>query len=459
MPDKVADSIAQFSSKIKFSDLDEKVIREVKLRILDSIAVAIGALWSKANRRARRALYRYRMVNGGARVWGSDIKVAPDHAALLNGLLVRYFDFNDTYLSKEPLHPSDMIPAIIGVAESFGYEGKRVITAIAVGYEVGITLCDSESLRLRGWDHVNYTMLGATAGLGNLLEMDEEKIVNALAMSIVPHAAMRQTRAGKVTMWKATAASNACRNSVIASLLAYEGYEGPDQPFVGEMGMINQMLGGQFDFAPIEKLPSVNSPKRILDSYMKFHPVEYHAQSAVDAVYKLLEKGVKYEDIESIHVYTTQPSYDIIVKHPEKWDPQNRETADHSLPYIVASAIVNRGVWIDNFEGDEIFNPKTRELMKKMKVEVDKRLDDLYPDAIANRVEVTLKSGEKLSEEVLYPTGHPKSGDDVEKLVREKFERLTSRMLSEDQINDIFALVDKLEHVIDIGELTELLIL
>ena len=260
-------------------------------------------------------------------------------------------------------------------------------------------------------------------------------------------------------MWKASAASNACRNGVIAALLAKNGYEGPDQPFVGEMGMIKQMLNGSFDFAPIENLVNIKRPRKMLESYMKFHPVEYHAQSAVDAVYQLLGEGVKPEDIVEIEVGTAQATYDIIVKHPEKWNPETRETADHSLPYIIASAFVNGKVWIENFEGEEIKNPKTRELMSKMKVYVDEELDSLYPKAIPNKITVKLKNGETITKRVDYPTGHPGRRDDVEPLVREKFVKLTKKVFSEEQIEDIFKTVFNLENVDDISKISEILIL
>ncbi|MGQ4891042.1 MAG: MmgE/PrpD family protein [Candidatus Njordarchaeia archaeon] len=459
MVDKVAENIAKFSTRIDYKNLDGDVIKEIKLRIIDSIGVAMGSIWSSPGRIARKALYPFKTDKNGARIWGTDTKLPPDHATLLNGLLVRYLDFNDTYLSKEPLHPSDMIPAIISIGETIEASGKEVMAAIAVAYEVGMTLCDCESLRARGWDHVNYTMIGATAGLSNLLKLTEEETINALAIAVVPHAAMRQTRAGKVTMWKASAASNACRNAVIAALLAKNGYEGPDQPFVGEMGMIKQMLNGSFDYEPIENLANIDRPRKMLESYMKFHPVEYHAQSAVDAVYQLLNEGVKADEIVEIEVGTVQATYDIIVKHPEKWNPETRETADHSLPYIIASGFVNGKVWIENFEGEEIKNPKTRELMSKMKVTVDDELDKLYPKAIPNKITVKLKDGKTLTKRVDYPTGHPGRKDDVENLVKDKFVKLTKNVLSEEQIKDLFNTVFKLENMDNIGEISEILIL
>ncbi len=459
MNDRLAESISKFVTRINYSNLKSEVIQEAKLRLLDSIGVAIGSLWSNANKRARKTLYNFKVQKNGARVWGTDIKLAPDHATFINGLLIRYLDFNDTYLSKEPQHPSDMIAALTSIGETFNLDGKSLITGIVVGYEVGMRLCDAASLRVRGWDHVNFTMLGAVAGMCNMLKLDEDTVYNALGITIVPHVALRQTRAGKVTMWKAVAASNANRNAVLAVLLALNKYEGPDQPFVGEMGMINQLLGGEFEWKPFDELHGVDSPVKILESYMKFHPVEYHAQSAVDAVMKLIEKGVKYSDIEKIEVGTVQATYDIIVKHPEKWDPETRETADHSLPYIIASTFANEGIWIDSFEGDELKNPRTRELMKKMDIRVDPELDKAYPEAIPNKITVKTKTGEIFTEQVMYPTGHPKRDDDVVKLVKDKFIKLTSGVLSEDQVRDLFKKVENLENVSDVTTISEILIL
>jgi 2-methylcitrate dehydratase len=453
----ISQYIAEFASRIEYKNLMDKVIQEVKVRILDTIGCAFGAIWSNASSIARRALYRHRSLGWGARIWGSDIWVPPDYATFINGLMARYLDFNDTYLSKEPQHPSDMIPALIALGEYLGVDGKTLITGVAVGYEVGMRLCDAASLRVRGWDHVNYTMIGATAGLANISGLEKEEAVNAIAMAMVPHVAMRQTRAGKITMWKAAAASNACRNAVFAVLLAMEGYEGPSDPFIGEMAFIRQLLG-EFDYSQLTGLALNNNPTKILESYMKFHPVEYHAQSAVDATLKILNKGINVEDIERIKIDTVQAAYDIIVKHPEKWDPDTRETADHSLPYIVASTLANRGVWIDNFEGDELYNPITRKLMEKTEVSVDKELDTMYPSAIPNRVSVKLKDGRYIEELVEYPVGHPKNPPSIE-MVIEKFVKLTDRVLSERNINNIIDIVMDLEKVEDISILTEAMVI
>ena len=326
-----------------------------------------------------------------------------------------------------------------------------------MGYEVGMRLCDTASLRLKGWDHVNFTMIGAVAGLANIAGLEPEETVNALGIAMIPHVAMRQTRAGKITMWKAAAASNACRNAVFAVLLADEGYEGPSDPFIGEMAFIKQLLG-EMDEAPIAELAEVDSPMKILESYMKFHPVEYHAQSAVDATLYILKGEISPEDIDKISIDTVQASYDIIAKHPEKWDPRTRETADHSLPYIVASAFARGEVWIENFEGDELFNPLTRKLMEVTEVHVDKELDKMYPEAIPNRVSVTLRDGREESRLVIYPVGHPKNPP-TEKMIIDKFIRLTEKIYSKRQLDSIIETVMKLEKLDDVSLLTEELVI
>lgn len=457
MEKDLSEFISEFASRISYEDLSEDVVREVKYRVLDTIGCAIGAIWSDASMIARKSMYRHRSLGWGSRIWGSDTRVSPDHATFVNGLMTRYLDFNDTYLSKEPQHPSDIIPALIALGEYLGIDGKTLITGVAVGYEVGMRLCDTASLRLRGWDHVNFTMIGAVAGLANIAGLTPEEAVNALGIAMVPHVALRQTRAGKITMWKAAAASNACKNAVFAVLLAGEGYEGPSEPFIGEMGFIKQLLD-KIDEGPIVELSEVASPNKILESYMKFHPVEYHAQSAVDAALYILKGEITLDDIDKISIDTVQASYDIIVKHPEKWDPRTRETADHSLPYIVASAFARGEVWIENFEGEELFNPVTRKLMGITDVQVDKELDKMYPEAIPNRVTVKLRDGREESRLVIYPVGHPKNPP-TEKMITDKFLRLTGQILSKRQIDRIINMVMGLEKLQDITLLTEELVI
>lgn len=151
----LADRLASYTQALCYDDLPGDVVHEVKRRILDSAACAFGA-WKATPCRIARHVAQSAKVPGGATIWGTSHKTLPDLAAFANGALVRYLDFNDTYLSKEPAHPSDNLAAILAAGEIAHASGKRVIQAIALAYEIQCRLCDAAALRSRGWDHVIY---------------------------------------------------------------------------------------------------------------------------------------------------------------------------------------------------------------------------------------------------------------------------------------------------------------
>ncbi|MCS7313219.1 MAG: MmgE/PrpD family protein, partial [Acidobacteria bacterium] len=335
----------------------------------------------------------------------------PEVTAFVNGVMVRYLDFNDTYLSREPLHPSDMIPALMALAEWRRCSPRDFIAAVAVAYEVGVTLCDAASLRAHGWDHVNYIAVGTACGAARLLGLTPSQTEHAIAIATVPHAALRQTRAGELSMWKGAAAANAARNAVFAALLAEAGMTGPFQPFAGEMGFFRQLLGGEtFDEAALQGLVEGRPPRRILDTYIKYWPVEYHAQSAVDAALQLRRELGDPAQVAAVHIDTFRAAYEIIAKDPEKWEPRTRETADHSLPYIVAVALLDGRVNRESFSSERIQDPRVRDLLKhRVTLREDPDLTSQYPEGIPNRITVKTSDGRTLSREVRYPRGHARN--------------------------------------------------
>jgi 2-methylcitrate dehydratase len=282
-----------------------------------------------------------------------------------------------------------------------------------------VSLCDAASLRAHGWDHVNYIAIGVAAGAGRMLGLDAERIEHAISIATVPHAAMRQTRAGELSMWKGAAAANASRNALTAALLAEAGMTGPFHPFDGEMGFIAQLLGGEsFDDAPFAAMQASTPPSRILDTYVKYWPVEYHAQSGVDAALQLrAELGGTLEGVEHIHIDTFGASYQIIAKDPQKWDPKTRETADHSLQYIVVAALEDGEVTQATFDLDRIRRPATlHRLQHEVSLDEDAELTAGYPEGIPNRIVVTRADGTQLTREVRHPRGHarnPMTDDEV----------------------------------------------
>lgn len=439
MSDDYSAILADYALAVKPEDVSSEVAHEVERRLLDSLGVSYAAFDQDLPVAARAYAQRFPMERGST-IWGTDLRTTPEIAAFVNGAMTRYLDFNDTYLSLEPLHPSDMLPALLALAEWNGSSPSEFLTASAVAYEVSVTLCDAASLRTHGWDHVNYIGIGTALGAARLLGLDRAATEHALSIAAVPHASMRQTRAGELSMWKGAAAANSARNGTFAALVASAGVSGPFAPFTGEMGFFRQMFaGGSFDDAVLGGLREKRPPTRILDTYIKYWPVEYHAQSAVDAALQLHAEMPSGAELDRVEIDTFKASYEIIAKDPEKWRPKTRETADHSLPYITVAALMDGHVDLGTFAEERFTDAATVAfLAEKVELRDDDELSAGYPDGIPNRITVWLKDGSRLSREVRYPRGHarnPMSDDEV----KEKFLANAEPRLGEERAR---ALVD-----------------
>lgn len=448
----VSEKMATFTHRLAFDDLPRDVVHEVKRRVIDSIGCALGAFDSDPCRIARTVA---RLVKSPfpATLLGTRHASAPDLAAFANGTMIRYFDYNDTYLSKEPAHPSDNIAAALAVAEAEGGGGKSLITSIVIGYEIQCRLCDAAALRTRGWDHVTYGPLSTAMVAAKLMGLSEPQMVHALGLAGVPNVALRQTRVGELSMWKGCAFANAARNGIFAALLAKQGMTGPAPLFEGEKGFFRQ-VSGPFDLPP---LGEKGQPFKIMETYIKFYPAEYHAQSAIEAAL-LLRKKCSPRDIDTIEVKTFDVSVEIIGKDPEKWHPRSRETADHSLPYLVAVAFMDGKVGLDQFTDARIADPRLRALIQKVSVRDDPEFNRAYPESMPNQVLVKTVDGQSHSLKVTYPKGHPKrplSDNEVEA----KFISLTEPRLSKKQIRKLLDRLWKLDTLKKMDDLLSLCIL
>ncbi len=450
----IARRIAEWVHALSIRDIPDDVVEEVKKRFIDSFGVAIGAYREEPVAIARSIARGTSGSRIAATLWGTRSLAAADHADFANGCAVRYFDFNDTYLSKEALHPSDSIPAIVAAAEIAEAPATRIIEGIVAAYEVIGALADAYSVRSRGLDHTVYINIGAAAGAGKVLGLDADRLEQAINIATNTSLALRQTRAGELSMWKGCAAAHASRNGLFSALLAWKGMTGPSPVFEGEFGFFNVALcGDKFE------LPELGEPQfRIMKTSIKYWPVEYHSMSAVEAALRIVDKvgRIRPEDVEEINIDTFTVSYKIIVKDPEKWDPKTRETADHSLPYIVAAALIDGKVWLDTFKPERYLADDVRKLMAKMKVNVDPKADELYPDGILNRITLKLRDGRVVTEESIYPPGHFKNPLD-RRGVEEKFLRLVTRYVGEERAREFLLRAWNLEKVENIHGLIKLL--
>ncbi len=435
---------------VKFERLPSNVIEEAKKRIIDTLGVALGAFDETPPSIARWIAQSSSSSRIPATIWGTRQMGPADHVTFANGCAARYFDFNDTYLSKEALHPSDNIAPVMATAEIAEADGRSVIEGLVAAYEVTARLADAYSVRNRGWDHVVYIAIASAIGAGKVLGLDEEKMFHAINLATVNAAALRQTRAGELSMWKGCAAANAARNGIFAALLAWRGMTGPSPIFTGEFGLFRVALGG--DTFDLPKMGGEGGePYKILETSIKYWPVEYHAMSAVEAALKVREElgSLSADRIKSVTVDTFTVGYNIIVKDPEKWDPRTRETADHSLPYIVAAALLDGNVWLDTFRPQRYLAEDVRKVLKVMKVSINPDHDKLYPTGIKNTVTVETTDGYRASASSTYPPGHfknPLSREGVEA----KFKRLTGQRLGEQRASDALQLlweIDKCSNI------------
>jgi len=451
----LAEQLADYVHSITYKAVPENVVHETKKRIVDSLGCAIGAFNEDPVKISRKVASAARDSQGST-LFGTSKKTTPDLAAFVNGIMVRYFDYNDTYLSKEPAHPSDNIGPCFSVAESEHATGKDLLLSIILAYEIQCRLCDAADIRHRGWDHVCYGLPSTALAAGKLIDLDTEKMTRAVNLALNSHITMRQVRAGELSMWKGCSFANAARNGVFSALLAREGMTGPSPIFEGEMGFFKQ-VSGPFEMN-IDDFGGRNRSFKIAETYLKFFPAEIHSQTSIWAALEARKEIENPEDIFSVEIASHEAGYTILGKDPEKWNPLTKETADHSLPYIVGIALLEGKIDNSTYSEKKFRDPKILEFLKKITVVEDKSLSARYPEAVANRVTAKLSSGKVVSKQVDYHKGHPKnpmSDDEVE----EKFRRLTRKYLDKNRAARILDSVWNLEKAKDISKVISLLTL
>lgn len=451
----LAHRLAEYAANLSFEKLPAEAVLEAKRRIIDALGCALGAYDAEPAQIARKVA-QLGSSQHGATVLGTKHKTTPDHAAFASGVMMRYLDFNDTYLSKEPAHPSDNIAAVLAVAEAEKKSGKDILTAIVLAYEIQCRLCDAASIRSRGWDHVTYGSFSAGLAAGKLYGLNAEQLVHVQGLAATPNNAMRQTRVGELSHWKGCAFANASRNAVFAATLAKHGMTGPSEIFEGEMGFWAQVSG---PFELVDMGGENGNPHFMINqTYVKHFPAEYHSQSAIEAAFELREQiGADNIDqkIESITIESFDAAVDIIAGFAEHWAPKSRETADHSMPYCVSAALIDGEITLDTFSDARIQEPKLRALIQKVKVNRNAEMTAGYPDGIPNLLVIKTTDGKEYSKKVSYPLGHnrnPMNDVDIEK----KFKSLALRWMSEQNAERLLKALWDIENCKDISEVMAL---
>ena len=442
----LARTFATFARRLDFKDLPSSAIHATKRHLIDALGCAYGALDDDAPVISERLARRVRSEPGAHTLYGSH--TSPDIAAFVNGVLIRYLDYNDTYLSLEPAHPSDNIAATLAAAELAHATGPEFITATIAAYEIQCRLADAASIRAQGWDHVCYGAFSTACGAGRLLGLTEEQLVHAQAISAGPHMAMRQTRSGELSMWKGTAFANTARNGVMATLLAADGMTGPAPLFEGEFGFFAQVAGRPFTVAPLGG-PDGLAVERTLHKYW---PAEYHAQSAIEAALTLRDDLGSHAAIDRIRIDSSDAAVDIIGSGEERWRPSTRETADHSLPYCTAIAFIDGEVGPAQFVDARISDPLVLDVVSRVDVRRNDALTARYPESTSNRVTVMTTDGREISHQVDYPKGHVRNPLSDEELLS-KFYRQAEPQIPRRRLDKLVDSLWQLDAVEDMSQL------
>ncbi len=418
----IARDIAEYACSLDYSDLNGESIGNMKRLIVDTVGCGIGAFDQMPIRMAMKALKG--SGRGNSTILGTGEKTNSWTAAFINGAMTRYFDYNDTYDAKEFSHPSDNIMPILAVAESEKRSGREALLGCLIAYELQARLADSANLWKKGWDHVIYGLVSVSAASSRMMGLSADTTEQAINIALNSHLVMRQLRAGELSMWKAFAFSNAARNAIFSAVLAKEGMTGPSPVFEGEMGFFNQVSGrftlNASDFGGGKKAFRINK------NLMKYYPAETRAQAAIFAALELRSRIGPIDGISKVEIGAGEATVKVIGSGKEKWNPQTKETADHSIPYIVAAALMDGKVDINTFKKRRFTDRKTISFMKKISVKEVQRYTALFNSGgtvNAAVVSILLKNGEKLSKEVIYPKGHwknPMADEEIE----DKFRRL-----------------------------------
>lgn len=438
----IAQNLASFVVRSSFDDLTMVEKRQLKICILDSLGCAIGALEGEPIRLIRQHIFDF--GGGGHSTLIGGGLTSPDRAAFYNSALTRYLDFNDFYLAKgESCHPSDNLGPVLAALEYAGGDGKDLMTALAVAYQVQARISDEAPVRAKGFDHTTQGSYAVAAGVSKALRLDPEKTANAIALSGTPFNALRVTRTGALSHWKGLAYPNTAFSCTHATFLAMRGITGPPEVFEGNKGFMHSIAG------PFHVDWDTENFNRISRIEVKKYNAEGHSQQTVEGVLELQqEHGFSGADIDKIDIETFDVAFSIIGggEEGDKTIVRNKEEADHSLHYMVAVALLDGNIMPEQYKEDRIISPDVQDLLKKVSVQPNRSYTNRFPDEMVTSIKITLKSGSSF---VIEKTGYEGFHSSPMKwgTVVQKFKTLTKPYCDQNVQDKIISSVENIETI------------
>ena len=450
----VTAKMSRWAAGLQYKDLSSDAIYQAKRFLLDSLGCALGGFQQHDVKIALEVLEEV-AGPGLATVIGTGHRIDPVSASLANALMIRCMDYNDIYWKQDPSHPSDIFPAALACGERARSNGQELIVGLVLGHEFEMRLCEAAfpGIRERGWHHATLTAFVAPIVAGRALHLPWEKIQHAIGISASRHCTLGAVTAGKLTMMKNTVDPMATQSGVFAALLAEKGYSGPEHVIDGKEGLTHV-------FGPDWKLDilteGLGDSWRITQCGMKAFPTEALTHTPISALLDLVKSNNLHPDqVEKIQIRSLARAADIL-SDPSKYDPQTKETADHSLPYVIAAALVDRQVTPVQFTMEKIMDAKIRQQLPKVEVVADPEIEKVFPALQRVIVNINTTDGRRFSKQLDYPKGDPRNPL-TDQEVEEKFAALADGVLSTSAQQRVKDAVWNLERVSSVSELMALM--
>jgi 2-methylcitrate dehydratase len=394
--DGVQQRLTDYAAEFRCDALPVAVVHAAKVRVIDTLAALAGGFDGDPCRIARRVAARMPDVDG-ATITGTTLKTTLDMAAFANGTAARYVELNDVYHwpGSAGGHPSDVVMPVLGVAEHARASGRDLIAAVVLAYEIYLRF--SDAIGKRPFDCANYACLAVAVASAKLLGLSREQIAAAASMAVVPNNVLQQVRTGHLSMWKAVAAGHAGKAGVFAAMLAREGMNAPHLPFEGKSGWCDHVAGKRFS---LDMLGGKGTPFKILDTLIKPRSSCATTISSILAAEKVASalKG-RLADVQGVTVEVYEAAKVGMATGEHHWNPDSRETADHSIPYVVAAALMDGTVTPRQFDDAHLKSPDLRALLAKINVVANDQFTKAYerlPVEHHTRVCLVTRSGERL---------------------------------------------------------------
>jgi 2-methylcitrate dehydratase len=446
---------AEYAVNLTFEDLSPEAIEAAKMFIYDSFGCALGGSKTE-DFRILEAVFSEIGGRGECSVIGSNLKTDVRSASLINGLAIRALDYNDVYWKQDPSHPSDLLPAAFCVGEREKRSGKDLLVATVIAYELEMRMMEAAfpGVRELGLHHATLTQFVSPVVAGKMLNLNHEQITNAVGIGASHNVTLGAVTAGTLTMMKNTVDPMATEAGVFAALLAQKGYAGTTTIFEGREGLF-EAIGKTWK--PEVLTDDLGKTFKITDCSIKPFPCEALTHAPISAVLDLvLQHDLQPEQIETIEIYTLKRAAEILADE-KKYIIDSRETADHSLPYCIAAAVVRRHLTPNEFSPESLKNARILATVPKVKAVLAPEFESRFPAEQPCRVRVKLTNGEVLEKERNYPKGDPRDQLSTEEL-KQKFSVLAEGILTDAQKEAVYQAVYDLENFARIGDLMRLLV-